>query len=154
MLGAISLTAELFAFTWRLAMLRTLLLPSSLLLVSFLSAAPQEQPSAPPAPPPSAAGQTNPVKPTPESQAHAKKVWGYDCALCHGEKGDGKGDVADSMKLTMKDYTKPDSLKDLTDGQMYDIILKGKGQMPGEEGRAKPDDIWNIIIYIHSMSKK
>jgi len=135
-------------------MLRTLLLPSSLLLVSFLSAAPQEQPSAPPAPPPSAAGQTNPVKPTPESQAHAKKVWGYDCALCHGEKGDGKGDVADSMKLTMKDYTKPDSLKDLTDGQMYDIILKGKGQMPGEEGRAKPDDIWNIIIYIHSMSKK
>lgn len=99
-------------------------------------------------------GRTNPVKPTPESQAHAKKIWGYDCALCHGEKGDGKGDVADSMKLTLKDYTKPDSLKDITDGQMYDIILKGKGQMPGEEGRAKPDDIWNLIIYIRNMSKK
>jgi len=131
-------------------MLRTLLLPSSLLLVSFLPAAPQEQPSAPP----SSTPQTNPVKPTPESQAHAKKVWGYDCALCHGEKGDGKGDVADSMKLTLKDYTKPDSLKDMTDGQMYDIILKGKGQMPGEEGRAKPDDLWNMVIYIRNMSKK
>jgi cytochrome c5 len=135
-------------------MLRTLLLPSSLLLVSFLSAASQGQPSTSAAPPASGAGQTNPVKPTPESQAHAKKIWGYDCALCHGDKGDGKGDVADSMKLTLKDYTKPDSLKDVTDAQMYDIILKGKGQMPGEEGRAKPDDIWNLIIYIHSMSKK
>ncbi len=129
-------------------MLRPLLLPSLLLLVAFACAA-QETPATP-----SAAGQTNPVKPTPESQAHAKKIWGYDCALCHGEKGDGKGDVADSMKLTLKDYTKPDSLKDITDGQMYDIILKGKGQMPGEEGRAKPDDIWNLIIYIRNMSKK
>jgi mono/diheme cytochrome c family protein len=134
-------------------MLRPLLLSSSLLLVAFVSAAPQDQPASP-APSGPATTQANPVKPTPESQAHAKKVWGYDCALCHGEKGDGKGDVADSMKLTLKDYTKPDSLKDMTDGQMYDIILKGKGQMPGEEGRAKPDDIWNMIIYIRSMSKK
>ena len=134
-------------------MLRPLLLCSSLLLVAFPAAVPQEQPASP-APSGPATTQANPVKPTPESQAHAKKVWGYDCALCHGEKGDGKGDVADSMKLTLKDYTKPDSLKDMTDGQMYDIILKGKGQMPGEEGRAKPDDIWNMIIYIRNMSKK
>lgn len=132
---------------------RTLLLSSSLLLVSFLSAAPQEQP-APSAPSAPATTQANPVKPTPESQAHAKKIWGYDCALCHGEKGDGKGDVADSMKLTLKDYTKPDSLKDMTDGQLYDIILKGKGQMPGEEGRAKPDDVWNLVIYARNFSKK
>ena len=131
-------------------MLRSLLLPS-FLLVTLPCLAHQEPSPAPSSPP---AGQSNPVKPTPESQAHAKKVWGYDCALCHGEKGDGKGDVADSMKLTLKDYTKSDSLKDMTDAQMYDIILKGKGQMPGEEGRAKPDDIWNMIIYIRSMSKK
>jgi cytochrome c5 len=134
-------------------MLRTLLLSSSLLLASFLTATAQEQP-APSAPSGPATTKANPVKPTAESQAHAKKIWGYDCALCHGEKGDGKGDVADSMKLTLKDYTKPDSLKDMTDGQMYDIILKGKGQMPGEEGRAKPDDVWNLVIYIRNMSKK
>ena len=54
----------------------------------------------------------------------------------------------------MKDYTKPDSLKDVTDAQMYETIMKGKGQMPGEEGRAKPDDVWNLVIYIRSMSKK
>jgi mono/diheme cytochrome c family protein len=132
-------------------MLRTLLFPAILLLASFVSAAPEEQSPSSPA---VAAGQTNPVKPTPESQARAKKIWGYDCAMCHGDKGDGKGDVADSMKLTMRDYTKPDALKDLTDAQMFDIIKNGKGQMQGEGDRTKPDDVWNLIIYIRSMSKK
>lgn len=139
-------------------MLKTLLLPSSLLLVALFSAAQQEQPPAsqpaPSQPAASAAGQSNPVKPTPEGLAHAKKIWGYDCALCHGDKGDGKGDVAASMNLTLKDYTKPDSLKDMTDGQMFDIIKNGKGQMPPETGRAKPDDIWNLVTLIRNMSKK
>lgn len=138
-------------------MLRTLLLPASLLLASSLAAAQQEQPPAQPAPAQPAASttaQTNPVKPTPEGLAHAKKVWGYDCALCHGDKGDGKGDVAASMNLTLKDYTKPDSLKDMTDGQIFDIIKNGKGQMPPETGRAKPDDIWNLVTLIRNMSKK
>lgn len=139
-------------------MLRTLLLPSSLLLVVLLAAAQQEQPPASqpaPAPAPATpAGQANPVKPTPEGLAHAKKIWGYDCALCHGDKGDGKGDVAASMNLTLKDYTKPDSLKDMTDAQLFDIIKNGKGQMPPETGRTKPEDLWNLVTLVRNMSKK
>lgn len=130
------------------------LLSVPVLFAAFLHPAQEQAPAAPSAPAAPATTQANPVKPTPESQAHAKKIWSYDCSMCHGEKGDGKGDVADQMKLTMRDYTKPDSLKDLTDGQMFDIIKNGKGQMPGEEGRAKPDDVWNLIIYIRDMSKK
>ncbi len=130
-------------------MLKPLLVSSALLLVTVFSAA-QDQPSSPQTPTP----QTNPVKPTPESQARAKQIYGYDCAMCHGEKGDGKGDVASDMKLTLRDYTKPDALKDLTDAQIYDIIKNGKGQMPGEGPRAKPDEIWNLVIYLRSMSKK
>jgi mono/diheme cytochrome c family protein len=128
-----------------------LLVPSALLLVALFSAA-QDQPT--PQSSPSAIPQVNPVKATPESQAHAKKVYGYECAMCHGDKGDGKGDVADSMKLTLRDYTKPDALKDFTDGQLYEIIKNGKGQMQGEGERCKPDDVWNLVIYIRSMSKK
>ena len=36
---------------------------------------------------------TNPVKPTPEGLAAARRVFGYDCAMCHGAQGDGKGDL-------------------------------------------------------------
>src|SRR2546427_1172213 len=67
----------------------------------------------------------NPVKPTPESQARAKKMYGYDCAMCHGANGNGKGDVVADMKLTLKDYTDPAALKDLSDGELFYIIKNG-----------------------------
>jgi len=104
--------------------------------------------------PPEAAKEVNPVKPTPASQAQAKKTYGYDCAMCHGADGDGKGDLAVDMKLKIPDYRDPASLKDLTDGEMFYIIKNGKGDMPSEGDRAKPDEIWNLVIYIRSLAKK
>ena len=99
------------------------------------------------------AGQkTNPVKPTLESIAAAKKTYGYDCAMCHGETGDGKGDTANDMKLSVKDLRDPNTLKNMTDGEMYYIIENGKGKMPAEDGRAKPDRIWNLVVYMRSFS--
>ena len=41
---------------------------------------------------PPAAAAKNPVKPTAESQAKAKAVYGIDCAVCHGDNGNGKSD--------------------------------------------------------------
>jgi mono/diheme cytochrome c family protein len=134
-------------------MLKPLLIVGSLLFSGF---SPQE-PAAPPAPPAASAAAVptvNPVKPTAESQAKAKKMYGYDCAMCHGEKGDGKGDLVADMKLTLKDYTDPAALKDVSDGEMFNAIKNGKGQMTGEGDRAKPDDIWNLVILLRSFSKK
>lgn len=127
-------------------------LPVPLLLGLLL-----QQPSASPGPstiPAEAAHMVNPVKPTSESQTHAKKMYGYDCAMCHGTNGNGKGDVVADMKLVLKDYTDPVALKDLSDGEIFYIIKNGKGQMPGEGDRAKADDIWNMVILVRSFSKK
>ena len=46
------------------------------------------------------------------------------------------------------------ALKDLTDGQIFYIIKNGKGQMPPDGGRTKPDDIWNFVILLRSFAKK
>ena len=132
----------------------TLLLPASALL---LLASPQQSAPAPPptAIPAEAAHMVNPVKPTPESLAHAKKIYGYDCALCHGATGDGKGDVVADLKLKMKDFTDPAALKDLTDGELFYIIRNGRGQMPAEEvGRAKDEAVWNMVVLVRSFAKK
>ncbi|MHB8527549.1 MAG: c-type cytochrome [Candidatus Acidiferrales bacterium] len=96
----------------------------------------------------------DPVKPTAASIAAGKQMYGYDCAMCHGANGSGKGDLAAEMKLTLKDYREPASLKDITDGEMFYIIQKGKGDMTGEGDRQKPDGIWNMINYLRSLSKK
>lgn len=119
-----------------------------------------QQPAPPPAKPPAeykippeAAQKANPVKPTPELMAKAKKMYSIDCAMCHGENGDGKGDMAADLK-NVTDFTKPDALKDRTDGELFHIIRKGKGDMPLEGDRAKDDDVWNLVNYIRAFAKK
>jgi mono/diheme cytochrome c family protein len=108
--------------------------------------------------PPEARKETNPVKPTAASLAQAKKTYGYDCAMCHGTGGDGKGDLALDIKLNLPDYRDPAALKDLTDGELFYIIKNGKktdkSEMPSEGDRAKPDEIWNLVIYVRSFAKK
>jgi hypothetical protein len=60
--------------------------------------------------------------------------------------------VAD-MKLTMRDYTDPTALKDLTDGELFYIIRNGKGQMPSEEvARATQEDVWNMVVLVRSFA--
>src|SRR5262245_47017488 len=103
--------------------------------------------------PPAAAERKNPVKATPEGIAAVKKIYGYDCAMCHGAAGDGKGDVAASMSLTLKDWREPGVLAAISDGDMYDLIVKGKGKMIGEGDRLPPEKAWNMVHYVRSFAK-
>jgi mono/diheme cytochrome c family protein len=105
-----------------------------------------------PAPTPSG---KNPVKPTAESQAKAKTLFARDCALCHGENGSGKTDLATSMNVTLDDWTNPSALAGKTDSELFATIRNGKGdKMPPEDaGRASDTEVWNLIIYIRSLSK-
>lgn len=114
---------------------------------------PAPTPQASPAIPPEAAQMANPVKPTSDSLAQGKKYYGYDCAMCHGETGDGKGEVAVSEKMNLKNWTDPSSLKGKTDGELFYIIKNGKGQMPPEGDRVKANELWNMVNYIRSLSK-
>lgn len=97
---------------------------------------------------------TNPVKSTAEGRAHAAKMYGYDCAMCHGANGNGKGDLAAQLKLDLKDWTDPAALQTKTDGELFYIIKNGEGQMPAEGDRAKTDDLWNMVVLVRSFSKK
>ena len=97
---------------------------------------------------------SNPIKATAESLAAGKKIYGMDCEMCHGKEGAGDGDVAADMKLSLKDFRDEATLKDVSDKELFDIIDKGRGKMMGEEGRLKPDQVWNVINYVRAFSKK
>lgn len=96
----------------------------------------------------------NPVKFTEVSVDRGKKIYNTQCALCHGVKGDGKGDLAADMKLTMSDLTKSETLKDRTDGELFWIITTGKDPMPGEGERMTEAQRWNLVNYLHALSGK
>jgi mono/diheme cytochrome c family protein len=96
----------------------------------------------------------NPIAPTAESLAEARKMFGYNCAMCHGKSGDGKGDLAADMKLELRDWRDPASLEKLTDGELFWIISNGKGKMPGNGERDKERMRWNYVNLVRSFVKK
>jgi mono/diheme cytochrome c family protein len=137
-----------------------LLLPF-LCVVSYQNSSqqkPQEKPKdAAASEEPSPAGATerkNPVKPTPENLTEAKKFFGYDCAMCHGTAGDGKGDLAASMDLKMKDWRDASTLAAISDSEIFDLIVKGKGKMIGEGDRVSQEMVWKLVNYVRSFTKK
>lgn len=132
-------------------MFRFLLILPPVLLLAFL---PQQPATTDKAMPADAATLTNPVTPTAESQAHAKAMYGMDCAMCHGANGNGKGDLVADMQLKLKDFTDPAALKDTPDGELFYVIKNGRGKMPAEGDRAKDADIWNLVILVRAYAKK
>lgn len=139
---------------------RTLLVLGAMLIASFgiSSARPnfaQEKPAAAEAKIlPEEAAKKNPVPSTAEGLAEVRKLYGYNCAMCHGKTGDGKGDLAADMKLELLDWREASSLEKMTDGELFWIISKGKGKMPGEGDRTAEKIRWNYVNLVRSFAKK
>lgn len=104
--------------------------------------------------PPEDAQRHNPIKPTPENLAQARRIYGYDCAMCHGKNGDGKGDLAADMKLELKDWRDPAALAGMTDGELFYLIKNGKGKMVPDGGRTKDTQLWELVNLLRSFAKK
>jgi cytochrome c5 len=104
--------------------------------------------------PPEEAARKNPVPSTPEGLAEARRFYKYQCTMCHGENGDGKGDLVETMKLKMNDWRNASSMEGRTDGELFYILTNGRGAMVGEGDRTKEVIRWNLINLVRSFSKK
>ena len=138
----------------------TILVPGAFVLASLGISdakpnATQEKPaSAEPKMTPEDAAKKNPVPSTSEGLAEVRKLYGYNCAMCHGKTGDGKGDLAADMKLELRDWRDPASLEKVTDGELFWVVSNGKGKMPGEGDRAQEKMRWNYVNLVRSFAKK
>jgi mono/diheme cytochrome c family protein len=128
------------------------LLVPFLCLANFFQQKPQQKEAVSPETA-SSAESKNPVKPTPQSLADAKKFFGFDCAMCHGVAGDGKNDLAASMGLKMNDWRDSSVLAKMTDGEIYEVIVKGKGKMTGEGDRVSSERAWELVNYVRTLAK-
>lgn len=141
-------------------MRRTVFVLSLILLGSFEIAHSQPRTtqekagSAEPKMSPEDAAKKNPIPATPEGLAEVRKLYGYNCAMCHGKTGDGKGDLAGDMKLELHDWRDASSIEKMTDGELFWIITNGKGKMPGEGDRSVEKVRWNFVNLVRSFAKK
>ena len=138
-----------------LPVLGTLLLASVRILSANQPGTQQKPESTEPQMTPEDVAKKNPVAPTPEGLAEARKLFGYHCAMCHGKDGDGKGDLAVEMKLELHDWRNASSIEKMTDGELFWIITNGKGKMLGGEGDRTTEKMrWNLVNLEHAFGKK
>lgn len=94
------------------------------------------------------------AKSTAPALAKAKEIYQRDCALCHGDNGNGKTDLASGMNLALDDWTDPKALADKSDSALFAIIRNGKDKMPAEAtGRASDAEVKSLIAYMRSFAK-
>ncbi len=85
-----------------------------------------------------------------QSMAQAKILFTRDCALCHGDTGNGKN----TMGITIEDWTDPKTLANKTDSELFNSIRKGKDPMPPEDtDRATDSEVRELIAYIRTLYK-
>jgi mono/diheme cytochrome c family protein len=94
----------------------------------------------------------NPVPNAPEALESGKMLYQSQCAMCHGKSGDGRGDLALSLKLTVPDLTDPQRQKKRTDGEWLYITTHGHEDMPAEK-RLVDQQKWEIILYMRTLAK-
>lgn len=92
----------------------------------------------------------NPFEVDEEFLALGKKLYRSQCRMCHGEKGQGGGDLAQEMKLSMPDFTTA-AVKKKTEGELHYILAQGHGNMPGQGKRLRPQQMWSMVAYIRAL---
>ncbi|MBI4459987.1 MAG: cytochrome c [Acidobacteria bacterium] len=100
---------------------------------------------------PEEAARENPLKPDNESLEQGRILFQSQCGMCHGATGDGKGSLAEILGADIADLRNPATLKDVSDGAVFAMVTKGKGEMPGAENRLTDEQKWKMVNYMRAL---
>lgn len=78
-------------------------------------------------------------------------VFKAKCAMCHG--ADAAGNTVMGQKLGIKDLRSSEVQKQ-SDGELAQVITKGKNKMPAYEGKLAGEQVQNVVTYLRSVAKK
>ena len=146
------------------------------------AAAPCPQPRAAERAPESYSWRTNPLPATTENIQAGRRLFERDarpipCARCHGTAGDGAGPDGRTLVPPPRNFTCAETMRGLTDGQLYWRIERGSGAFhrPSRQGaqdverpaRGAPfaampaygsylseSDVWQLLLYIRTLAKE
>jgi len=87
-----------------------------------------------------------------ENMARGRERYNISCAVCHGAAGDGQGVVTKFGLANVASYHN-DRLRKASDGDIFDTISNGKGQMLGYGYNIAIDDRWRIVMYVRALQR-
>lgn len=98
----------------------------------------------------------------PDSVQAGRRIFAADCAICHGERGDGKGAAASGLKSAPRDLTKgvykfrsTGSSQPPTDSDLIRTITLGiPGTAMAPQGDLGEGEIRSLVDFIKTLSSK
>jgi mono/diheme cytochrome c family protein len=89
-----------------------------------------------------------------EARERGRRLFLQHCALCHGERGDGRGIRHEGFTRPPQDFTDAAWRRRTSPRQVYFVIREGV------HGTAMPawkifnaDETWDLVAYVRSLSR-
>jgi high-affinity iron transporter len=89
---------------------------------------------------------------SPEARARGRALFAANCALCHGERGDGHGQRASGFVTRPADFTDPHWRRQATPRRVFFAVRKGvRGTaMPSWEWLSE-DETWDLVAHVLAL---
>jgi mono/diheme cytochrome c family protein len=100
----------------------------------------------------SLAGIANPTPISEASLANGRMYYQINCAVCHGETGQGDG-MATKFGMVPMTFMSDVMKTQRSDGYIYGMIRNGRGLMPSYN-RIEEMDRWDVVNYIRALQGK
>lgn len=96
---------------------------------------------------------TSPLDSTQIDEVRAGQLYGIYCGICHGNKGDGQGNLVKREKiLGVPAYN--DAGRTLTPGSVYHVIYYGRNAMGSYANQLNEEERWQVVDYVMKLKSE
>jgi mono/diheme cytochrome c family protein len=81
-------------------------------------------------------------------EAKAKELFTVYCAICHGDKGDGKGNLAKREKFAGVPNYKD---REITEGSVFHVETYGRNMMGSHANQLNAKERWQVARYVMKL---
>jgi mono/diheme cytochrome c family protein len=93
----------------------------------------------------------SPLKKSKANLDNGKKMFNIYCAICHGEAGDGQGNLVKREKFFGVPHFKD---RDITEGSIYHVIYHGRNAMGSHASQLTEKERWQVVQYVQKLKSK
>ena len=91
---------------------------------------------------------------SPESIARGRALYAANCALCHGERADGRGQRAAGFSRAPANFTDPAWRQRTSPRRAFYVIREGVRGTPMPSWKALGEgECWDLVAYVFSVGR-
>jgi mono/diheme cytochrome c family protein len=95
----------------------------------------------------------NPIMADETSLQRGEILYSFYCALCHGDRGQGDGPLAEYYEEKPLRPLTSTSITAQFDGQLFRTITEGFSRMPPQAEVLSPRERWDVINYVRTLTE-